>query len=295
MPTPQNPTLDDVVRSFLGLSVNGSLIEVTGGPSVGTFSSSHLQGIAFYQGLYLISQNAHGGTRGVLYVFSAATDALVATLPLAPGPTDAYNHPGGIQVIGDYLAVPLQTQDYSASVVQLYDVSGLTGSEPSIELASPDLIPGSNGIGVGGIGLGLVGDRYLAAALDNTEVTLFQSASDDLLSTTFDELYTAPLERYSAQTSILVQTDGTPYVLSFESVSEGPTFRDYGTVYVVDLAARTMPSRAETHFTTHAPAPLAFGVHFRYGAGAVVSGPDALELLATQWHMADSCALNAFA
>ncbi len=66
-----------------------------------------------------------------------------------------YDHPGGVQLIGDYLVVPVQTQDYKQSIVQLWDLSPLRDDDLAIKKIGDNFLPKSNAQETGGNGLGL--------------------------------------------------------------------------------------------------------------------------------------------
>jgi len=295
-----NPALANVQQSFNAVSSDGQKLTLEGGSSYSDLSESHLQGAAMYQGYTLLVQNRHDHDEGKLYIFSPSGE--YGNAIHLPGPDSAaqnsdhkYNHPGGIQVIGDYLLIPIQTQDYHRSVIELWDLSPLATGDLNPRLVKGDLVPDSNSQQVGGVGIVDLNGGFLLAACNNDKVYFYQSASSDLGSTTFEASFEAPVMQDSAsEVCLLRDTQNNPYLIAFVSQSQGASYRDIANLYAVDLTGKTCQLVASKHCISHSSEIGMLGVHFRWSAGLYFDTSGALGMLASQRVMESHCDINLF-
>ncbi len=251
--------------------------------------------MAVYGSTYLISQNRHGETEGKLYFFNAASNAMIDSmhLPVSGNPSspgdNSYNHPGGIQVIGDYLLIPIQTQDYKQSKIQLWDISPLKTGSTAITCIDGDYIPNSNSKRAGGIGIANLGSTFLVVVCDNDKLYFYQSTGSDLTNTAYNPLFEAKLKRDAAQTSLLMQTNGTPYLAAFTTKSRLTTYQDWGVLCSIDIAGKKMKEVADVHFYSNADSSTLLGPHFRWGATTYYPTGSTLGLMTTQRVMQPKC------
>lgn len=295
-----NPVLASVQGSFNSLDTKGDRHVLKGGPSYAALSESHLQGIALYGNYYLICQNRHDHSEGKLYFFGVDDNKFVTSMHLptssaADGHDHDYNHPGGMQVIGDYLVIPLQTQDYSKSKVQLWDLTPLKSGSCEIKPISYDFLPDSNDKRVGAIGMASLASGFLIAACNNSKVHFYQSSGTDIRTARFDYLFSSEMEHSASETCLLTDASGV-YLISFWIKDRAGEYSDHASLYSVDLqsGAPQMTLLQSTHFITRHDALGLFGVHFRWGSGIYFPGGNSLGLLATQRVMDDTCDINTF-
>jgi hypothetical protein len=148
--------------------------EMEGSPGVEVVRS-HVQGIARKGSYYLLTHSALDEPSGLLLV---ATDKKVVQrirLPMAPIGGAVLNHPGGCQLIGDYLVIPFEAVDRNVSRVSIFDV---TSPERPSELTVPAPIErGDRKAGAAGIANLTLdgGERWYLAVYDNGRVDHFAS------------------------------------------------------------------------------------------------------------------------
>jgi len=303
MATVQSTTsLASVAQAFEGLNKTGNLLKLTGGPFYNASGDSHLQGIARYGNYYLITQNYKDHDSGRLYFFDATTLKYVNDLHLhadssAQNSHDhCYNHPGGIQVIGNYLLIPIQTQDYKQSLIQLWDISSLDNGDTNIKQLSNDFIPDSDNKEIGGIGITAVSGTFLVAACNNTVLYFYQSTGDNLESASFSFLFQYQMQDSADEVCLITEeTTNAIFLIALYSLGDEPMV-DYATLYQVDLANKTLDQVQNRHFVTVTPLGILSyqDVHFRYGSGINITDEGALNLLATERVMQPHCDINIF-
>lgn len=294
-----NPQLANVLDSFNAITTNGTVHEFSSNYSYSTTSQSHLQGFAVYDNVYIITQNRHGHTSGYIYFAHGSDLTVFGCMDLeVPGNNSSnhdrcYNHPGGIQVIDDYLLVPIQTQDYANTIVQLYSVSEIANSKPKFCLLNGDYLLDSHGNRIdgafGGIGIANMGRYFLLAVCDNAQVHFYASTTNNLTSARWDALFSATMADDASEVSLVCDTNGTAYMIAFSVDTHGTSYADHAYLYHVDTTAQVIEQLANRHFDTNSSSFTIAGPHFRWGAGIYFPTSSTLGLMTTQRVMQNSC------
>ncbi|MGK5557364.1 sialidase family protein [Actinomadura kijaniata] len=247
------------------------------------FTSSvpnHLQSMARYRDRYVLPRSAPAGRPG--WVHLTPLD-LEGPLPYSfPMPENDLDHPGGCQVLGDYLVLAAENAD--RGVVLCYDLRPTASGALPIQVGAPIKAPKRAGAaGLTTIGTG-ADRRYLLGIYDDGEVTFLESTRAPLWSP--DCRFT---ERFRAGTgspgpdsmALLTDTSGAVHLLSLTSTGNVGSYADVLYRYDVDLTARTLTKKQEYPKTTVSGGTTAW-LHFRFGAGVYLSAPDRIELLCSQ-------------
>jgi len=294
-----NPIIDDALKQFAAIDTDGHKKDLTGGDEYSDTTESHLQGFAAYGNYYLIAQNRHDHQKGKLYFFAADTLEFKASMHFDGVPDNsqdgykhAYNHPGGMQVIGDYLLVPIQTQNYAHSVVQLWDLSELKKGSTAIELINGDFLPGSNDQRIGAIGIVNTGSGFVVAAGNNETIHIYTSSDTDITKAKFSLSFSTTKQLDAAGACLVTDKSGKIYLVALGSNSTIISYDDIGILYEVDLANKKISFVRENGFESHSNELGFTGVHFRWGAGIYFRDGPKLALMATQRAMEDPCTFN---
>jgi hypothetical protein len=105
----QNVKLQNVEAAYKNVAESGTLFEFNGEPLIPNMVESHVQGVARYGNYLLLSHNNKGYSQGFIIVLNMKSMKMVHKIDT---PDEHYNHPGGMQVIGDYLMVPVENSTY---------------------------------------------------------------------------------------------------------------------------------------------------------------------------------------
>lgn len=294
-----NPIVDNASWQFAAIATDGEKADLTGGDEYSDTSYSHVQGFARYEGYYLVVQNRHDHAYGKIYFFDADTGALVDSwhLEVGSGSDDAdghdlsYNHPGGIQVIGDYLLVPIQTQNYQHSVVQLWDLTPLRSGSTAITLVDGDFLPDSNDKRIGAIGIVNTGDGFVIAAGNDKTIHIYTAEGTDLEKADFQFSFSGKTKYDSAGACLLTDDSGTIYLVSTGGESFVVSYDDYALLYRIDVANQQIGYVSAKTCMSHSTIGFA-GVHFRWGSGIYFREGPRLGLMATQRVMEKSFTIN---
>jgi hypothetical protein len=275
---PYNPMIINVPHAFKQVGKDGSLHQFQGEPWVPDMLGSHVQGIARHGDYYYLTHNNKGYSKGFLLVMDS--ERMIAELDT---PTEHYNHPGGIQIIGDFLTMSLENSDASSSFVRFYSLQ----DPKRPELLSTMIVRQNKGCGAVGITSYTRGGAgyYLVAAYDNGKTDFYESngkrlgdpelafhevGSDSLKNTGFSEL------------CLVTQADGQIYGVGFW-VQGDASYEDHCTLLSYDPSTRTMAFVDDRHMYTKMGGVVGIaGVHFRWGAGLALTSNTAMDFYATQ-------------
>ena len=92
--------------------------------------------LAQYKDYYLMTCSDKGESKGKIIVVNREKDKIVYDFKT---PYSGYDHPGGLQVIGDYAVVAIEDSKKSGSYIALYHLAGLSDKKES----KPILLAGS--------------------------------------------------------------------------------------------------------------------------------------------------------
>jgi hypothetical protein len=290
-----NTKLDDVRKAFDALPLNGLNVEFDGRIKANEDPNSHIQGLAPYRTFQLIAHSDFGEPAGRLLVASRlpGKERLVTELrlPVLSATKPFFFHPGGCQVIGDCLALPIETGD-RRSVVTFFDVSdpqNIREVNPAARIDRPHSDAGCVGV----TNFTVSGKTFwLLGAYDNG-ATDFYLSQDDTFPGQFTIAFSAKLEETEHQGFCLL-TDVTDQVFAvgFHRTTLG---RDMATLYTVDVAAKQISVVSERHFKTKGPSDLiGSGPHFRWGVGLEIVSATELAVCCTERRYDADCNINSF-
>ena len=279
-----NPQLEDAYQAFIDIKNDGQLKDFKGEPWIATMAESHVQGILQYKDYYLLTHNNKGYSKGKMMIINREKDKLVKEFDT---PYEHYNHPGGLQVIGDYAAVAIENSSYDKSRIAFYDLRAMDdNSKPT--LLDHKIKRNDRGAGAVGITSINVGDktRYWVAALRGKKVD-FYCSNDSLLSSPnleFTEIFTAELNKNDYQgIQLLSDQSNQVYLIGFRSESEGTSYKDKMVLFRIDLKNETATKLKDCHMKSEHGASIGkSGVHFRWGAGLSIVSEQSMKCFATQ-------------
>jgi hypothetical protein len=259
------------------------------GPYEGSLSvdvfASHIQGMASYGKYLFFPHNAELDAPGFIVVVDKTQQRIVQTFST---PDITRPHPGGCQVIGDYLAVSLERS--GSGVICFYYLGDMTDDVPPVPL--PIRVPTVAGAGAVGILDYYFGSSryYLLAVYDSPIVSLYASngrlLEDEECQFTHLGFPDVELQGHGADNlCLLADTLGHVYLVALTSDDTNfhTEYIDWAQLYklVINIPQRTAQWSPVSirHMFTNGGSPLTFeGIHFRYGAGIQIRTARDLEL-----------------
>jgi hypothetical protein len=285
MSTPYNPKVPDVPSAFGAVSKNGVRHSYSGEPWVANMAESHVQGVAPYSNYFVLTHNNKGYSKGLMLVINRTSQKLVQEFDT---PEEHYNHPGGCQRIGSYLAVALENSEATDSYIHFYDLSVMSDSKRPMLLSYRIHRPGR---GAGGVGITNFTDaagaeRYVLAVVDKGTLELYQSNPRTLGDPAIDFTLVGRTEKADggySEVCLVTDVNQQLYMVGFATHDLGGSNEDYADLYSVAPDLTTVTKLKARHmYTEHGVLVGMDGVHFRWGAGLQVRNDLSLEFFATQ-------------
>ena len=304
---------ESVASVFSKLSTDGTKlvmkIDADDWPDVEEYSN-HIQGYAIYKNLFHIFSHSDDKDYGRL-IFVSTTGTVTNEKEYTPDniytmntPSDGYNHPGSIQLIGDYLLVGTENDDGKGKI-WLYDLTTINTSGSQF-LQAPKLLrenlPKASTVGVTDItmfdGKEVPSGKsvYAIGVMSNQELIIYTSNE-------VNEGNIMAIGPLTNQTSYVFKTQGDYHsiaffcaadrslcMVGFRAISTG-SWADHCDVYQLTYANGAFRESPRLLFTeqmktNHGAMVGSFGVHFRWGAGLQIIGDGEfssdIRLIATQ-------------
>ena len=291
---PFNQNVTDVKALYTAVPDHGTATGFLGSVQIDDLDKSHVQGIAYYEKFYVVTHNNRGHSKGKIIVLDEAQKKLAYSFDT---PDEHYNHPGGCQTIGSFLAMAIENSEYTSSFIHFYKLAGMSASVQP-QLLGPKIQRPDKGTGAVGITnfTGSDGQEYYClAALNQGQVEFYRSnarvISDPALS--FERQYSAKLAKDDYQgVCLITDVDQSIYLFAFRMNDDDEDFVDLYSVmnggnYVVErIESRHMYTSHCVSLTGHE------GVHFRWGSGLRILSDGQIRLLATQRHFLNAIASN---
>lgn len=287
-----NTKLQDVRVAFDNISRQGKLRDFSGemADDDGLYGEmgTHVQGIVHTEDYVFLSHNRLPlQYTGMIAVISKKKGEVVYWFD-TPRHEDRYPHPGGMQLIGDYLMVPVENGDHNQSYVHFYDLSTMTNKVPPQKLAYS--LRRHNGTGAAGITNYASGgiEYYLMAAYDNGKLHFYKSNGKTLadpdfaLSSLFE---TKVAEGGYSSIALLTDKNNGLYMIGFWTEgAEGADPTDYMDYYTLNIDKKSISAVVQRRhmITRYGGIAGADGVHFRFGAGLRILSDTTLKAFATQ-------------
>jgi len=286
--------------------------------------SNHIQGYAIYKDLFHIFSHSDDKDYGRL-IFVSTTGTVTNEKEYTPDniytmntPSDGYNHPGSIQLIGDYLLVGTENDDDKGKI-WLYDLTTIDTSGSQL-LNNPKLLRDNlskaSTVGVTDITM-LDGKEvpsgksvYAIGVMSNQELVIYTSNEVgtgnimDIGPLTYRTRYVFKTNGDYHSIAFFCAADGSLCMVGFRAKSTG-SWDDHCDVYQLTRANGYFRENPRLLFTeqmktNHGIMVGSFGVHFRWGAGLQIIGDGEfssdIRLIATQRNnIYGEVAINIFA
>ncbi|MBZ3936079.1 hypothetical protein [Methanimicrococcus blatticola] len=294
----QNPKINDVVKHFDNLKldkIEGQLVTYPAQNYAGNVVESHIQGLALYDGgnnnqIALISHNNKGEPKG----YYIASQKIPYEKHIKFDSYDEnYNHPSGMQIIGDYLVVGVESG--SKGKVRRYDLTPL-----KTELGIPNCLETTvdstfnhklSAVGVTNYFDGENEWYLFALCFDQTVYFYRYPADQGFQNIKFDwsdenKFFFCKLEKDLSQklkgdfqgVNLITQPalDGKHdkiFLVAFVSESlAGPKYKDWCYLFEVDCGLkRAICVRETVTKCKYGSEKGLTGVHFRYGTGVSIT------------------------
>ena len=145
--TDSNFKLENVGDAYNLIQEKGIKENLNGEPWVPNMADSHVQSAIRYKGQWLVSHNNKGYSKGFFMILDGEESHKFDSIK------ERYNHPSGMQRIGDYAIAGIENSDNNKSYVSLYDLRDMSAANK----VSPRLVEGfcfeSDKYGIASIGV----------------------------------------------------------------------------------------------------------------------------------------------
>ena len=289
-----NTKLDDVPKAFAALPANGRNVVSKGKIKANNDLNSHIQGLAPYRTFHLLTHSDFGERTGRLLIVDRTpgkeTLAGELKLPVMSEDRPFFFHPGGCQVIGDCLVVPIENGE-GESVITFMDVSdpkNIREVNPLSRLPRPHNDAGSAGV----TNLTIAGkDFWLLSAYDNGAIDFY--LSEDPFPGKFKVIFSPVIQERELQSlSLVTDVANNVFAIGLHRTGAG---RDEAILYSVNLTTKKMTSVSKRHLRTTGPDDIiGGGPHFRWGGGIEIVSATAVDLYCTGRRYGSGCNINGF-
>jgi len=324
-----NPAVRNPHQIFSALNGNGTELSMKGNdslpddfqrPNLLTPESKwfcHVQGFGAYGSTLIASHNGNKQRQFGYFVTSQEGSTLGHHYDAyceIPGESRKFSHTGGFQIIGDYLAIGIETPDYHNSIVALYDLKD-TNPACGESHAGPQFkrllrgVQASNCLAVGIADFkimqnGTEQSYFLMVTHEDSgseghRLSFYLAHGSDLLAANFRQVFThfGGVKDYQGLSLITEDIGSGQAHASFYLVAPfttdvlGMPTHDYCDLWHINLTGEleTHPVFAASkvvdgrHFSTHGGAStLGRKVHFRWGSSVQILGSDNYRLHTTE-------------
>jgi hypothetical protein len=275
-----NPWVDDVPAQFAKLSNNTKVLEIKGNTDDKNIGIKHLQGIATSKrGDYIFLVHSHA--RELIICRENSPRKIVQDFKM---PVSGFDHPGGIQQVGDILIVPM-SHDGHGKVV-FFDLSSVTDSQRPL-LLPPSIADFAHNAWAAGMTTWTKNGQttHLVAVRGGGSLYLFESNGQSLRSprATFHAIGNPQSVSHEYEAvNLVTDRSGAVYIIGFWSSGGDAPDGDFVDLMCLDsatLMVSMVKEKQKIHCKNGSLVGPA-GVHFRYGGGLRVAAPTRLELVA---------------
>lgn len=277
--------VENVKQKFTALSETGVHEKFEEFPYFSNIGVDHIQGYTQYQNdnktYYIFTHSASGRDSGHVLI----TDALKGWCKEIPTPS-GWNHPGGIQTIGQYLFVPCEKDNESR--VCIYDL------EESPRLEVKKTLDFDHNAGCLGITDFLIENNryYLLLVGDQSKYHAYISEINDsgISGLSFKGIGSISLDNIHGKKidcqgfGLVTDKNGQVYMIALMSHGKGLTYEDRGYLIKVNATKTSVnyeDSGQNKHFISKGGISGVDGSHFRWGAGIRITPDGRLVMLAT--------------
>jgi len=271
----------------------------------------HVQGFGKYGKYMIVSHNSDKKRRFGYFVVAEEGKTLghhYDAFYELPGDSRNFNHTGGFQIIGDYLAMGIETPDYNNSIVALYDLKNINPGceEPHAAPQFKRLLRGVKNNNCAATSIsdfkvmqnGVEKPYFLMVTHENGNLVMYLAEGNDLLTANFHQVYIHQYNVKDYQGLTLITEDigsGHDYT-NFYLIAPfttdnwlGIPTNDYCDLWKISLSGnlQTNPVFATNklidgkHFSTHG-GTIGIKVHFRWGSSVEIMSGDNFRLHTTE-------------
>ncbi|MDR0794517.1 MAG: hypothetical protein LBE79_00440 [Tannerella sp.] len=309
-----------VLTRIFDINKKGTLKVLKGDKSVDVSISSHVQGIVEYNDYYVVSHSNGGKSKGFFMCMNGVNTRKFNTH------FENFNHPGGMQRMGNYMLVGVENDTHDESHICLYDLTNMSMEADPTFVNNPngfcgiDKTPKTKGLKGGACAVGITKyrnkekrDRYLIAVFDpqtgKDETSYFDfydiDASKPLEETNFNlpenMITRVILPGYIDYQCFGLVTD--PYsnklfLIAFLSIASGSKgeYVDYIDIYEISESNKALTKLCTRHMITDLQkVKQLFDLHFRWGAAIDYDNSNNMIFLATDRNLDKmNLAINTF-
>lgn len=301
-----NPLIQDVQKAFAAVDVTSpqtppnTLIADVG-------SNGRVQGFAPWGGYFVATHDESGDSKGLVLVLNNK-----GLLIQEPTSHKDHNHPGGLQVIGDFAVIPVDKEASSTTprqhshdtFVDTYLLSK-DGEFPSMTLVNSFHAGGEGGaLGITSYTSSDGSNRYILCVFGDHEFKFFRSTSGKLGGPGFTFTpcgsYKNPAPHAPSGMGLATEDSATQamYIVVFASDAHDLSYKDYVLLHSVDFesgvdsSVKSVTPISTRHAITKKGGPD--GVHFCWGTGLKLIGPSSMQFYASQRDMTGRFTYNEF-
>lgn len=282
--------VSNVKTKFHELPVDGTQVDLKGFPGSYDPTVNHIQGYSLY--------NSDKGDVPYVILTHSVSSAPYAHIIAGPKAgnekwgfktyLEGWRHPGGIQVIGDYVLVPSEHE--SSAHIALYDLRTLAVEElRRVEQFNLAVNHKAGALGVTSYKDADGAEYYVlvVAHLDNANSVYHvyrAPAEKGIEAASFTEVGAFPYDKDFQGFGLITEAESNEiYMIGLWSPQEGATFADYAYLYRLDTNTWKIGEAFDSiHMISTGGLPGMMGVHFRYGAGVYVNQSGLLTISATE-------------
>ena len=215
-----NPKLSDIQAAFRAIPSTGAFAYLSGNFDLAG-PNTHIQGVLSLTSHYVLSYSDEAGDRGLLLPFTAKDGRLLKPVRVPNSSEERLYHAGGIQSVGDVVAVPSESQ-HGSSTVEFLDGKDLAKGTAT-QVAAP-ITRNNDAMAVGVTDVTLNGNTKWIAAV-------FQKGSIDFY--LHDALLDKDVAWRQCQRGLKVEEENHQALLLFAETSKQAGSDD--TLYAVGL------------------------------------------------------------
>ena len=288
-----NPKLRNVVELFNALPVRQpSDISIVGSSGTDVITV-HVQGVARLGAGYVMTHSNVDGSDGVLLIDDGSRKA--KAFPLAEGSIDGnrLSHPGGCQLIGDYLVTGFEPipANHNVSRIRFFDLSNpahpVAMTEPA-PIERHDQKAGAVGVA------NLTQDTpngpaefWFVGIYDNGRVDIHRSDGRPFPGTGFSLLFSATIPDGYEGLCLVAEETNQLFAVAFRQDSR---LRDKAELYAVLLDTQKLELLESREFRAN----LIENTHFRWGTGVDIRSRDEFAILVSGRNFLPACHINTF-
>lgn len=300
-----NLKINDVRKAFAAIPPVGRCINFAGRVEANNGAYTHIQGLAPYRTYHLLTHSDQGVCSGRLLVLdrTPGNEQLLGEpipLPNLCHTVKGLDHPGGCQIIGDCLVIPVENRQRN-SYITFFDLSDVT--KPREIVAARKLRDRKTGA-VGITNYSRDGKTcWVLCAYDNGRADFYDS-DDQKFPGTFSHSFEKEFDIDDHQSIFLVtEVNDRIFAIGLNYSLNPLDAGDRATLYAVDLQAKTVDRVARLKLKTTGvdgkvlaadTREAASKSHVRWGGGLEIISATELALYCTEKHYDSGCDINSF-